>query len=253
MAIAVMAGLLAIELSAVAIMFDERGLEWWPAAAAFFMWTFPRTLFQNVLLVAPLATLLATIAFLSRAAGLRALLFTSLPAAGLVALHGPAVLHFVRPAVSSRGTLDLIGAAVGLLMAITFWAVGGTAAAAALASEVAGDDAAGGSPHAARAAWAGARHVVWLAVAILAGFIVLLPLLAGQPGIYVTPYFALPLITLALIVILIVSIRAAGAAKFFDRPGQERAFRRGVRFTLCAFSLLLNLMLFAGAVAERSR
>lgn len=251
MIISVVVGLVAIELSAVAIMFDERGAEWWPAAAPFFMWTFPRMLFPNGVLVALMTTLLATIAYLYRAAGLRALLLTSMLLAGLAAVYGRGLLHFVGPAVSSHHIFDLTGAGVGLIVALTFWALGGPAAAAALASEVAGDDVADGSPGTAPAAWAGVRHAVWLTVAILSGFIVLLPLVAGRPGVYVTPYFALPLITLGLIILLIVAIRAAGAAKLFDRPGQERAFRRGVRFTLCAFSLFLNLWLFAAAVAVR--
>jgi hypothetical protein len=240
--VAVIAGVFALELIAFLVRvavrdYDER--RWGPVPFG----TFVLELIPDVALcitVSVMAGCLAASAYVLRPSAGRALMLISTLGLGLGVQNRNWLRSLANVPADWPGSGLIIGALIGLTVAITFWTLGGVAAAASLERKHEHSPVSPSYSKMSPAGWAGFRRAVCLSVAIPLGIMLLSPVPFFYPMVAVLAEGA-PVYVLVLLGLFLTCASTASAAKRF-RAHDIRAYSRGKRIGICTVVLFVNVM-----------
>lgn len=238
---AVFAGLLTLELAALAMQLVHRGWDWLPWVPIFALRTLPPLALVSSVALVLMAMLFAAVAYLSRASGVPGLMLTSILGAGLGALHGARMLLGFAPVPAGWPYgAEIIGAFIGLMMGFTFWIMDGVAVVATLEPGRARSTLPVSSWKISPAAWGGFLRVISLTIATP------LPIVMLSPSPYLYPLVLIifdeaPSLGIALVLLFIICVGTARVTKpSYYREGD--AYLRGKRVGICTIVLFINIV-----------
>ena len=238
--VAVIAGVIGHKLIAFLFRVMVRDVDlvrWGPVPVSFVY----ATLISHVALVITLSVMagcLAASAYVLRLSAHRALMLTAILGIGLGVQNGNWLRAIASGPAGWPRAGPIMGALIGLTMAIAFWSMGGVAIAASLERKHEHSPVSPSYSKMSPAGWAGFRRAVCLSVAIPLGIMLLSPLPFFYPIVAVLAEGA-PGHALVLVGLFVTCASTASTAKRF-RASDIRAYSRGKRLGICTSVLVVN-------------